>query len=175
MIPYSFIPGTKAKASEVNANFLALAAAVSDNKELSIQADNELTDLIQELGGNKADKSETATDLQTKADVDLLNIDENIDYVVETYKNGNNWYRKYKSGWVEQGITYPNNNTGNKTINLPVTMADTNYSVVQGYKYTNRISPNSIINKYITHFVMSGDSAGGGYTDYFVVMGQGAG
>jgi hypothetical protein len=42
---------------------------------------------------------------------------------------GNNytWYRKYKSGWVEQGgIT---STSGTQT--LPVTMADTNYIVMR--------------------------------------------
>lgn len=32
MIPYSFIPGTKAKAGEVNANFVALADTIEANK-----------------------------------------------------------------------------------------------------------------------------------------------
>ena len=33
MIPYSFIPGTKAKASEVNANFIALAELINANQD----------------------------------------------------------------------------------------------------------------------------------------------
>lgn len=41
-----------------------------------------------------------------KADTDLANVASNIDYVVESYKDGNNWYRKYKSGWLEQGGIY---------------------------------------------------------------------
>ena len=32
-IPYSFTPGTKAKASEVNANFLALADGLDESRE----------------------------------------------------------------------------------------------------------------------------------------------
>lgn len=59
------------------------------------------------------------------------------DYVVEsqlpTALNNYTWYRKYKSGWVEQGGHADNNNqyTDNAywTIPLPVEMADTNYSV----------------------------------------------
>ncbi len=50
------------------------------------------------------------------------------DYVVEwqvpTDLNNYTWYRKYKSGWVEQGGI---NNT--QTVNLIVPMADTNYHV----------------------------------------------
>ena len=45
----------------------------------------------------------------SKADSDLKNIPANYDYVVEsqmpTEANGYTWYRKYKSGWVEQGGT----------------------------------------------------------------------
>ncbi len=47
-------------------------------------------------------------DLSGKADTNLGNISENIDYVVESYNDGTNWYRVYKSGWIEQGgyVTY---------------------------------------------------------------------
>ena len=54
------------------------------------------------------------------------------DYVVAsqfpTSANNYTWYRKYKSGWVEQGGTIVGDAT-TQTINLPVTMADTNYQV----------------------------------------------
>ena len=33
---------------------------------------------------------------------DIANL-KNYDYVVESYNDGTNWYRVYKSGWVEQG------------------------------------------------------------------------
>jgi len=42
MIPYSFIPGMKAKAGEVNANFIALADVISQNK-------NDITDISEIL------------------------------------------------------------------------------------------------------------------------------
>ena len=38
LIPYSFVPGTKAMASEVNANFLALAQAVDDGKTFTSES-----------------------------------------------------------------------------------------------------------------------------------------
>lgn len=41
-----------------------------------------------------------------KADLNLMNTASNVDFVIETYVSGSNWYRKYKSGWVEQGQTY---------------------------------------------------------------------
>lgn len=50
MIPYSFVPGTKAKADEVNANFIALANVISQNQtsfaedigDINTLLDNEL-------------------------------------------------------------------------------------------------------------------------------------
>ena len=67
------------------------------------------------------------TDLANKADKDLSNVDANIDYVVESYSSGTEWYRKYKSGWIEQGgkATLPDN----WTITFLVPFTNTNYSV----------------------------------------------
>ena len=50
--------------------------------------------------------------LSGKANADLSNCPPNYDYVVEHYNDGaGNWYRKYKSGWLEQGgiATFVNN------------------------------------------------------------------
>ena len=45
--------------------------------------------------------------LAGKANADLSNCPPNYDYVVEHYNDeAGNWYRKYKSGWLEQGGTY---------------------------------------------------------------------
>lgn len=49
-----------------------------------------------------------------------------VDWQVPTSANSYTWYRKYKSGWVEQGGEY----TGNaKTITPPVVMATNKYQV----------------------------------------------
>ena len=51
------------------------------------------------------------------------------DYVIayQLPSSGNNysWYRKYKSGWVEQGSSNPTNAT---SITFPIKMLDTNYT-----------------------------------------------
>lgn len=45
--------------------------------------------------------------LAGKANTDLSNVPANIDYVVESYSDSiGNWYRVYKSGWLEQGGTF---------------------------------------------------------------------
>ncbi|MBR4419679.1 MAG: hypothetical protein IKT32_02250 [Clostridia bacterium] len=61
--------------------------------------------------------------------VDYSDLD-NIDYVVAsqmpTAGNNYTWYRKYKSGWVEQGSS----RSGKGAVTLPITMADEYYSVM---------------------------------------------
>ena len=50
------------------------------------------------------------------------------DYVIETQlptaENNYTWYRKYKSGWIEQG-----GRTTSQTIAFPITMQTTNYAI----------------------------------------------
>lgn len=70
-----------------------------------------------------------------KADRNLLNTTDNVDIVIEsqlpTADNGYTWYRKYKSGWVEQGGQ--SNNTAQNvvyTVTMPVPMSDANYTAM---------------------------------------------
>jgi len=55
------------------------------------------------------------------------------DYVIQSQTpsadNNYNWYRKYKSGWVEQGGIIQG---GSVSVTLPVTMSDTNYVILTG-------------------------------------------
>lgn len=55
-----------------------------------------------------------------------------IDYVIEsqapTAENNYTWYRKYKSGWVEQGGKQQTS-SGNVTVDLPVPFQNTEYDV----------------------------------------------
>lgn len=52
LIPYSFIPGTKAKAQEVNANFIALANQITENKEYT---DTKINETMSDVSENRAD------------------------------------------------------------------------------------------------------------------------
>ena len=91
---------------------------------------------ISEALNNKADRDFNNTDIQSrfdnKANTNLSNIPSAYDYVIAsqepTSANGSTWYRKYKSGWVEQG---GNNLTGGAgiTITFPITMQNSNYNV----------------------------------------------
>lgn len=76
-------------------------------------------------------KAEVDSLMDTKASVSLNNVNANIDYIVEsqlpTADNNYTWYRKYKSGWVEQGGVEVQSGV---MITLPVSMADTKYTVL---------------------------------------------
>lgn len=59
--------------------------------------------------------------------------DDILDYVIESQKptssNGYTWYRKYKSGWIEQGGYVSTANDTFVTITLPIEMSNTAYQV----------------------------------------------
>ena len=59
-----------------------------------------------------------------------------VDYVVEkqdpTSANGYTWYRKYKSGWVEQGGHIDGGVDSYYTVNLPLEMSNVKYSIILG-------------------------------------------
>lgn len=64
------------------------------------------------------------------ADVAALKYDYVVDFQAPTAQNNYTWYRKYKSGWVEQGGHYTHNNVeGTVTTTLAVEMADTHYNL----------------------------------------------
>lgn len=58
-------------------------------------------------------------DMNLKANTSLSNVNSNIDYVVESGSNGNYWYRKYKSGWLEQGGYVGTNEGSYKKVTFP--------------------------------------------------------
>ena len=68
MIPYTFTPGTKAKANEVNANFVSLANYIEQNKNSATNDVKAIETTLQ----TKADKSELVNDyVVSEADTDL--------------------------------------------------------------------------------------------------------
>lgn len=107
----------------------------------------------------------TAETLNGKADADLGNIPTNYDYVVEsqmpTADNGYTWYRKYKSGWVEQGGT----SSSGVTVTLPVVMVDNSYTLVFGNDmYSENVGTAIIVYglKTASSFLAQGRWNGGG-------------
>lgn len=72
--------------------------------------------------------------LNNKVDRDFGNIPTGYDIVIDwqapTEANNYTWYRKYKSGWIEQGGYGISGYSG--AVTLPVEMVDTSYHIVFG-------------------------------------------
>lgn len=109
-----------------------------ENKHLYFYVGNFEQTAIEQTAGLNAEL------FNGKADRNLLNTTNNVDIVVEsqlpTSANGYTWYRKYKSGWVEQGGYLSNLTTTAAYVTLPVVMADANYIVTTGQHVENAVS-----------------------------------
>ncbi len=70
-----------------------------------------------------------------KADIGLANVAPNIDFVVESYSDeAGNWYRKYKSGWLEQGGMFSWNGVWS-ALTYPIPFLNTLYHISgSGYR-----------------------------------------
>lgn len=103
-------------------------------------------------------------DLELKANSNLSNIASNIDYVVETYRSGASWYRKYKSGWVEQGGTVSSNPNTDTTLTFLKKFIDTNYTFTACHAkstgYTNGANVNYFNKKNVSITVYQCDGNG---------------
>lgn len=80
---------------------------------------------------SEQESAELASLMQTKAQTDFANVNGNLDFVVESWDDGNgNWYRKYRSGWVEQGgVGVGGTTTKGDTFTLFVEYSDANYNL----------------------------------------------
>ena len=80
------------------------------------------------VSASEAQAAEFTGALSGKANADLSNVPANMDYVVETYRNGNTWYRVYKSGWLEQGgLTNSIGTSSTSTVTFPKAFAHNQY------------------------------------------------
>ena len=89
-----------------------------------------------------------------------------IDYVVEkqdpTSSNNYTWYRKYKSGWVEQGQRTTTVSGNTQTVNLPVEMSDTNYDlqITPHYMSAGSAATVNVVTITTTSFTVWGNQNG---------------
>ena len=124
-----------------------------------------------------AQAAEFMTALGGKANIDLKNVSSNIDYVVESYRNGTEWYKIYKSGWVEQGGTLDGNPPSNAgpggtfTINFLKPFANTNYTVTGACSYT---ASNQNVNLNFSEFNVDSMKAYSNNGQFWRAEGQGA-
>jgi hypothetical protein len=112
------------------------------------------------------DSSYLASQMQAKAQLDLANVVSSVDFVVESWSDDNgNWYRKYRSGWIEQGglADSPSNLA---EVTLLNEMADTNYHVIAGMNMgsgTTMSSSPATATPYTTTLIKVGAHSGGNY------------
>ena len=128
--------------------------------------------------------------LNNKADRDLMNVatgaDVVIDYQIPNANNNYTWYRKYASGWVEQGgittISFNANSDSTAQPALPIRMSDTNYftEVTGSIDVPNLVwvichsAPNSTTNCVIYGHSLGGNTTGTTRNIYWRVEGMAA-
>lgn len=67
-----------------------------------------------------------------------------VEWQIPTAENNYTWYRKYASGWVEQGGAIVGlTDWADRTISLPITMRDRGYSYVQSPIMNTSAGPGS--------------------------------
>lgn len=111
-------------------NFNWTAQGYADTSVIQDEFEYEYFFLGTSVNETSVDVGQIITALTAKADVDLNNVSSNIDYVVEAWQSddGSMWYRRYKSGWLEQGGTQKVYT--NQVLSFPAPFADTNYALV---------------------------------------------
>ena len=116
--------------------------------------------------------SEIQTELNQKMDVDGRNATCSI--CVESYKNGNSWYRVYSDGWCEQGgVTNTVYANVPSSISYLKTFIDTNYSLLVSLvgEYVNSSYPDSCITSKATSTFSLTSGYSGGATFCWVAKG----
>lgn len=104
-----------------NSGLIADLSNATDSLYWCIQVFNIATGL------STQESAQLASQIQMKAQTDLANVDNNIDFVVESYKdNAGNWYRKYRSGWVEQGGRTA---TNGQVVTFPTPFKEPDYTI----------------------------------------------
>lgn len=107
------------------------ASGVYDNNATTVQPNSVRYRAMVQLAVSATDEAlETCTAVTAQVAQNTAAI-AGADYVVESQQPtaGNNytWYRKYKSGWVEQGGIATTDGSNATPITLPVEMVDANY------------------------------------------------
>jgi hypothetical protein len=122
--------------------------------------------ILYENATNNMVNNAIESNLGNKAEKDLSNIPDNYDYVIETKTPAvldSTWYRKYKSGWVEQGGNFSASST-NYLVQLPIEMANIYYSVQA------TVNDASISKNNIPYYLKISLSSGRYTTTYFTIF-----
>ena len=124
------IEAEKSQNSSSQAEHFSLSAQESAANSLVSATNAELFASAASLSAtDAADLAETVQTLVTNAKDEVSQELTQADYVVENYQSGTNWYKKYKSGWVEQGGKVQGGSDKNgKTITFLKAFFNTNYN-----------------------------------------------
>lgn len=117
-------------------------------------------------------------DGSTKGGIKIANVSDissvnPASYVTKTYTSGNNWYRTYNDGWIEQGGNVQVNYGSTTTVSLPIKMSTTTYTVVLGNnggsESTCKVQPNSAnVSNFVILRHYTGSQKGSGPCYWFV-------
>ena len=148
--------------SKANVADLATVATTGDYEDLlnkpTIPTDTE--DLTNGAGYQTASDVSSAitSGISGKANTDLSNCTK--PYITETYVNGTSWYRVWSDGWCEQGGIAHSDSLSNITVNLLLSFADTNYTLVCQQERTTTSADNhpNIYSKSTDSFVLYADN-----------------
>ena len=147
------------------------------------------------VSASEAQAAEFTEALSGKANADLSNVSQlpqsrinaimpaNMDYVVESYTDAETgqWYRVYKSGWIEQGggpVSYGSGWSQRGTVNLLKEMANQKYMVTLTFATETTFAPSlACERRNVTSFSWQKDaddesSRSGNFV--WMVIGQGA-
>lgn len=131
-----------------------------------------MTQIVYNKNGIPFDIDAIATDINGKADKDLLNTDTDRGVLVESYQNGTSWYRVYYDGWCEQGGQSTASTTV-RTVNFMKPFVDTNY-YASATKYGDYRGTNAIVSMIATKSANSME-INNASTDYPTCMWQACG
>lgn len=106
----------------------------AQDKSFKVFEDKTDTEILSVLQNGNVGFNKTTTDVFICININGLLYKRSISqaeqqasaYITQSWRSGTEWYRVYSDGWVEQG-GLAGVGSGGKTINLHITMADTNY------------------------------------------------
>lgn len=107
-VPYSFVPGTKARADEVNANFIEVLNKIEETNTRVDESNTRIDDANTKADANKEEIEKKLTDgLAKKAGVDLANLSTAGKAVLNAKANASDIDGK----WIKSSKTILNNVT----------------------------------------------------------------
>ena len=122
------------------------AGITTDGTKSGIIAERDNTDQCKYLYFYVGEFTQTAIENTAGVvteDFNELNAHKVIAFQAPTAQNNYTWYRKYADGWVEQGGILSVASDSQAVATLPVIMADTNYTITNGFQDTSGTKRNN--------------------------------